>query len=55
LSEEKYWIVDNNGSVVMTYLVHSSFENERFNFGNCFKTKEEAEEARDKIKEVLNK
>lgn len=30
------------------------FQEERYKFGNCFKTQEEAEAARDKIKEMLN-
>lgn len=32
---------------------HSLFINGLFKFGNCFKTKEEAEAARDKVRELL--
>ena len=52
--EEYYWInIDGE-------ILHSCWNKiwggeETYNFGNIFRTEKEAEEARDKIKELLNK
>ncbi len=48
----EYWIVDTFGDVAgSTY--NSSVDESRFDLGNCFRTKEEAEHARDIIREAL--
>ncbi len=48
----EYWIVDTFGDVAgSTY--SSSVDELRFGFNNCFRTKEEAEHARDLIREAL--
>lgn len=48
--KERYFCVLANGEIV-TYLWENDFDdNEKYDFGNCFKTKEEAEAFRDYIK-----
>lgn len=50
----KFYFINIDGKVKVG--IHDKeTDNVMFNFGNCFKTKEEAEIARDKFKEMLNK
>ena len=50
----KFYFINIDGKVKVG--IHDKeTDNVMFNFGNCFKTREEVELARDKIKEILNK
>lgn len=49
-----YFFIDTRGQV-MSDLWEIDTDNLRYEFGNCFKTFEEAKAARDKIKEMLTK
>lgn len=51
--EEIYYFIASNGIIVKT--VWYNTQDLRYEFGNCFRTYEDAEIARDKIKELLNK
>lgn len=48
-----YWIVTSDGRVNKLLWFDSKNNNRFFNFGNCFKTKEEAKIAAKKIKDLL--
>lgn len=50
----KFYFINIDGKVKFG-IYDKETDNVMFNFGNCFKTIEEAEAARDKIKEMLNK
>ena len=52
--EEHYYRINCKGAVVETTWYVTQDEEICYKFGNCFRTKEEAEEAINKIKEVLN-
>ncbi len=52
--DENYYFINYKGMAMRNTWFNSVNEDTMFNFGNCFKTREEAEEARDKIKELLN-
>ena len=51
---EHFYCINWMGTVVETTWYDIQDEETCYEFGNCFKTKEEAEAARDKIKELLN-
>lgn len=51
---EKYWYVNSTGLVIETVSLATHGKGE-INFGNCFPTKQAAQEMRDKIKELLGK
>ena len=53
--DEKFWVVSGNSHIVSYNWNDSPIDNEFFNFGNCFKTKEEAEAMAKKIKKLLMK
>ena len=53
--KERYYRINWKGAVVETTWYDTRDEELCFEFGNCFRTKEEAEIARDKFKEMLNK
>ena len=51
-----YWIVDSDGEVrkcTLTNMSDDSLDGRRINLGNCFPTKELAEEKLKQIKEIL--
>lgn len=48
-----YYTVSNTIDVMKMYDVRDSFDNKRYENGNYFKTKEEAEIAAEKIKKIL--
>lgn len=48
-----YYTVSNTINVMKMYDVRDSFDNKRYENGNYFKTKEEAEIAAEKIKKIL--
>lgn len=51
---EMYWYVSSLGEVFRVEHFNSKFDNDMLNFGNCFKTKEEAAMMASKIRQVLN-
>ncbi len=51
--EERYYSVDVNGDVTYYTWDDDDFDAACYNFGNCFKTKEEAEAMAEKIKKLL--
>jgi len=51
---EEYWYVDFDGDIYkIDFLIASNSDKDKLNFNNCFPTREAAEVARDKIREVL--
>ena len=50
---ETYWIVNNRGFAESYTWYDDVFDQLRFNFGNCFRTKEEAEAAAERVKKAL--
>lgn len=50
---EVYWFIDDCGEVVHDYNNNHVDDQLRYEFGNCFRTREEAEEYRDKIIKLL--
>ncbi len=50
-----YYFINYKGMAMRSTWVNSVNEDAMYEFGNCFKTENEAIEARDKIKEILNK
>ena len=53
--KEHYYCINWEGAVVETTWYDTQDEEICYEFGNCFKTYEEAKEASRKIKEMLNK
>lgn len=53
--KERYYRINWKGVVIETTWYDTQDERICYEFGNCFKTYEEAKEARRKIKELLNK
>ena len=53
--DENYYRITWIGEVAEDIWYGSRNDESGYKFGNCFRTKEEAEVARDKIKEILNK
>lgn len=53
-NKEHFYCINWMGTVVETAWYDTQDEETCYEFGNCFKTKEEVEAARDKIKEMLN-
>ena len=47
---EKYYLSDSNGSVYDSVWSNDYIDRSRFEIGNCFQTKEEAEQAVEKLK-----
>lgn len=50
---EKYWFVDRNGDVRYNLWTEWDSDNDKYDFGNCFLTKEEAAAAAEKVKAFL--
>ena len=50
---EEYWFIWDTGQIKNKVWGTWSYHQRRWDMGNCFKTREEAEQARDKIKELL--
>ena len=50
-----YYFITIRGEILRSKWYGTVDENLCFDFGNCFRTQEEAEVARDKIKEILIK
>lgn len=51
---ESYYFIDDRGNIIQSKWYNTRTDDWRYTFGNCFKTAEEAGEAINKIKEVLN-
>ena len=53
---EEYYFVDNDGRIeVVEWGEDVEGDNDRYSFGNIFCTTKKAEEAKEKVKELLNK
>lgn len=50
-----YYFIDIKGGILQKMWFDTLVDNQCYKFGNCFRTKEEAEAARDEFKEILNK
>ena len=53
--DEKYYFVTSHGTVDYTYNYDTQVDKELFDFGNCFKTEEEAEKKVVEIRRILKK
>jgi len=51
--EGRYYCIGSNGLIIDSQWVNYVVDKKRLDLGNIFKTREEAEQARDKIKELL--
>ena len=49
----RYYYITTKGEIMEEVWYNIDSDNSRYEFGNCFKTFEEAEAARDKIKDLL--
>ncbi len=50
---EEYFTIDSNGNIFSTDWINMLIDKRRWEFGNCFKIYEEAEQARDKVCSLL--
>lgn len=50
---EQYWFIDRDGDVRYHLWTEWDSDNDKYDFGNCFRTKEEAEAAAEKVKALL--
>lgn len=48
--QEKYWIINTNGEVDWQYWGNDDYDKPRYQLGDCFRTKEEAEAVVEKLK-----
>ena len=51
---DHYYYITTRGEVMEEVWYNIDTDNSRYEFGNCFKTRQEAEAARDKIRNLLN-
>ena len=51
--DEKYWYVETTGEVMRTVYNTFTVDPLRIAYGNCFQTKEQAEKAAEKVKDLL--
>ena len=51
--EERYYIIYGNGEVDHLHYVKSEFQDKYIDLGNCFQTREQAEKAAEKVKELF--
>ena len=47
--KETYYFIDSEGKVIMSEWTNHEYDKSRYSLGNCFKTRQEAEKARDKL------
>ncbi len=52
-TNEMYWFIPKDGEVIPFCWCADKIDMECFNFGNCFRTEEEAEAAAEKVKALL--
>lgn len=50
---ERYWVFNSHGDVYDFKWSGNSGEEQMYSMGNCFPSRESAEQARDKVKELL--
>ena len=48
----KYWFIDNDGNIFYAYWDNYPIDNDRYKFGNVFKTEEEADFAAEQLKVI---
>jgi hypothetical protein len=48
-----YYHIDHRGSIHAARWSDCEVDHQRWQFGNCFRTAQEAQQAREKVKEVL--
>jgi len=53
--EGQYYFIDIKGGILQKLWFDTQVDNLCYKFGNCFRTQKEAEVARNKFKEILNK
>lgn len=51
--DEKYWYVENDGEVTQSYWSNDVIDKNRHALGNCFRTREETEAARERVRAAL--
>ncbi|WP_304818325.1 hypothetical protein [Faecalibaculum rodentium] len=51
--DEMYWSIPADGKVILFCWRDDEIDRTCFNFGNCFRTEEEAEAAAEKVKDLL--
>lgn len=51
---EEYWYINNSGDIICGTETYWIGDDEKYNFGNYFQTKEEAEKKLEKIKQILS-
>jgi hypothetical protein len=51
--EELFWYVDSDGDLVQKNWFDSNTDRRKLDFGNCFRSREQAREARDRIKALV--
>jgi hypothetical protein len=52
-SREPYYLILGDGAIRSLQWHDTAFDYEVWDFGNCFRRRRDAEQARDKIKEIL--
>lgn len=52
-TNEMYWFIPKDGEVIPFCWCDDEIDRTCFNFGNCFRTEEEAEAAAEKVKDLL--
>lgn len=50
---EKFWFIDRDGNANFHMRTEWDSDNDKYDFGNCFQSKEEAEAAAEKVKALL--
>jgi hypothetical protein len=50
---ERYFFVGDNGMVNFTYAEYDEVDQDYYKFGNVFRTEKQAEQALEKVKELL--
>jgi hypothetical protein len=50
---ERYWMIQNDGAVESYLYTDDTYDENKWRFGNCFRTRDHATVARDKIKDLL--
>lgn len=52
--KEIYWLILSDGHISNVFFKNDEYDNNAYNFGNCFRTREEALAMVEKIKKLLN-
>lgn len=51
--DEEFWHIDRYVSITHSWWEGDQFDKQQWKFGNCFKTKKEANKALELVKEIL--